>query len=689
MALSSRDNTSLNAEMTSLRSEVAALKDLKQNFENEKLESVSIAEESEKELASEKARSVDLEKEMKVVKDELKSMKEKNQREEQGNQKEKSDVEELRLSITRLEDEKETEAAKAQALMEDEEKRKEKEEKEREMEQKEREKERESLTKQHLSEVNELKLKHDALITQLDELRQGHSIEVRFIDERNHLLLTQMKDDNDIEIERIKAENYTKVQEIKGKVKTKMDEIKDQNNIKVQMLNDLNQKLQDEARSSAEHILSLESRIGDDRASSSTDEHSAQHPARAVGDALDRVGKKVTTSEMEEEPEEKMDRDRETDRRCELLAIEIQDLKSLVGTLRDDLQASQTSLSEALSSQSEGEKKGEKERGSKKKGEKKGERKGGKESHPESPSSSEGECKVLKDEILTLHNQIQDLRKLQETAFQQLESKTVELDSLQREMEKSRGTVTALTEELAQRNTELSGLKGEKEEESCLLKEKVAALELELSASLAKERTLSETIVQLSAEVPLIKGTVDSLEKESEALRKDGVEKSARIAELEEAVRSAGDEIQDLRELNSSEVAQAEEFRRSRALAEESASAAAVCGAVEVAQREKEKQAEREAATAVAAALSEVRDQLQLSTQTVEEKETLVRELQQQVLVHVQAISESDRSVLKLKQQLKEEQIRAERLVDSTAALKDAVQAASSETELLRVTDVM
>jgi hypothetical protein len=703
MALSSRDNTSLNAEMTSLRSDLAALKDLKQNFEKEKLEIVSIAEKSEEELALEKARFVDLEKEMKIVKDELKSIKEKDQREEQGNQKEKSEVEELRVLITRLEDEKETEAAKALALMVDEEKRKEKEEKEREMEQKEREKkekeremeqkerekERESLTKQHLSEVNELKLKHDALKTQLDELRQGHSIEVRNIDERNYLLLTQMKDDNDIEIERIKAENYTKVQEIKGKVKAKMDEIKDQNNIKVQMLNDLNQKLQDEARSSAEHILSLESRIGDDRASSSTDEQSAQHPASAVGDALDRVGKKVTSSEMEEEPAEEMDRDRETDRRCESLAIEIQDLKSLVGTLRDDLQASQTSLSEALSSQSKGEKKGEIERGSKKKGEKKGERKGGKESHPESPSSSEGECRVLKDEILTLHSQIQDLHKLQESAFQQLEGKTVELDSLQREIEEGRDTVTALTEELSQRNMELSRLKGEKEEESCLLKEKVAALGLELSASLAKERTLSETIDQLSAEVPLIRGTVDSLEKESVALRKDGAEKSARIAELEEAVRSAGDEIQDLRELNSSEVVQAEEFRRSRALAEEGASAAAACGAVEVAQREKERQAEREAATAAAAALSEVRAQLQLSTQTVEEKETLVRELQQQVLVHVQAISESDRSILKLQQQLQEEQVRAEGLVESAAALKDAVQAASSETELLRVSAVM
>jgi chromosome segregation ATPase len=689
IALSTRDNSSLNAEMTSLRSEVTALKDLSQHFQNEKLKSEKIEEKSEKKLAAEKARFVDLEKEMKVVQDELNFMKEKNQGEVLGSQREKLEIDELRQLIAHLENEKETEAAKAQTLKDDEEKRKEKEKKESEKEEKEREikeMERERATEHHLSELNEWKLKHDSLVIQLNKFREDHSIEVRDINQRNHHLLTKMKDDNDIEVERIKAENYTKVQEIKEKVKAKMDEIKDQNNIKVQLLNDLNQKLQEEARLSSERILSLESRIVDESASSSRVTQPAQQLVSAVGDAHDRAGKKVTSLETEEVPAEETERDRELDMRCEFLTVEVQDLHSLVGTLRDDLQASQTSLSDLLSSQREGERKGAKERGRKQTGD----REGGNESNPESTSSSESECRMLKEEILTFQNQILDLRKLQESAFQQLESKTEELDSLKGEIEGGRDAVAAVTEELAQRKKDLSELKGEKEEESRVLKEQVAALGLELSASLAKQRALSETIVQLDAEVLLIQETVDSLEKENVTLRKEGAEKSARIAELEEAVRSAGDEIQDLRESNSSDVVQAEELKRSIALAEESAKAAAACGAVEVVQREKERQAEREAATvAAAASLSEVTAQLKLSTQTVKEKEALVLELERQVQVHVEAICERDKIVISLKQQLQEEQVRAEGLVESTAALRDAVQAASSETELLRVTAVM
>ena len=187
--------------------------------------------------------------------------------------------------------------------------------------------------------------------------------------------------------------------------------------------------------------------------------------------------------------------------------------------------------------------------------------------------------------------------------------------------------------------------------------------------------------------MPLIRETVDSSEKESVALRKEGVEKSARIAELEETVRSIGEEIQDLRDFNSSEALQAEESRRARAQAEESATAALACGAIEIAEKEKERQAEREAATATA--LFELRSQLEVSTQTVQEKEALLSALQAEVQEHLQAISERDASILTLKTLLQEEQVRAEGLVESAVALRDAVHTASSETELLRVRAVM
>ena len=691
--------------MASLRTEIIALERYKHNYEDEKEKSDINEKKSEELLAGEKARFFDVEKELKAVSDELKAMKEKNDREQQENGREKLEIEELRQVIARLEDEKETEAAKAQTLREDEEKRIEKEEKEREKEimerekeikerenedkkremevtlrekeEKKREMERESSTEHYLSEVKEWKLKHDALVTQLDDLRESHSIEVRDINLRNASLLTQIKDDNDVEIERIKSENYTKVQEIKGKVKAKMEEIKDQNTVKVQMLNDLNNKLQEEVRLSAERILSLENRAGDGSASSSTDHQPSQQSVSAVGGALDRNAKTVTSIEIKDKSTEEMDREMEMDRRCEVLEIEVQGLKSLVDTLQKDLQASQTALSDALSSQSEGEKEFKKD--------------GAREGLPESTSSSssESEIRTLKEDNLTFQNQIQDLRKLQESTLQDLDSKMEELDLLRRKIEEDSDTAATVTAELTLKNTELSRFKGEMEGESSILRVKIAGLEAELSASLDKEQILCDSIAKLRAEVPLIRETVDSLEKESVALRKEGVEKSARIAELEETVRSIGEEIQDLRDFNSSEALQAEESRRARAQAEENATAAVACGAIEIAEIEKERQAERAAATATAAALSELRSQLEVSTQTVQEKEALLSALQAEVQEYLQAISERDASILTLKTLLQEEQVRAEGLVETAAALRDAVHAASSETELLRVRTIM